>query len=522
MVSKNIFGIFPNNKPIYSKGYQEIKDINLSIGRKSTTVIQDFRNFEPRFSYSIDWGIKNSADHEVAIWLYLQSGSDQNESTYGADSVLEISNKKYLNYPYKAYDSVVHFVGSIIKNKLDNNNKIKIIIAPYPEFNNHGVSAEIYKSAYRNLWNIFMVEKNMLHENREQIQWAFCPNSLPYDNNGGYREFYPGQYYTDIISISAFRFGKNWYDGDATKISDTIGSYLKKLKEVDPYKPLIIGQTGAGILHDNGNYTEKEKADWIDDLFTTIKEDIDINGAIYFNADKESDWRIFGEGVSEEVKDVVKKHLSSNTFTDNFIELFPSKKSKYYSPFVDVSGNSAHPFTGKFRGWIPWYYHFVNNLYLNGVSSGYGTVPPEYKPHNLVTRAEIAVFVLRAKYGSSYVPPESNGSIPDINNGYWFDDWCADFYNKGYINLVNGKYYPNKEVTRDEMCVFVAKGMGQWEEPQYNSYHFPDIKDHKNKNWVEFLFREDVVIGYEDGTFRPNNRVRRSEMAVFLVRGFNL
>jgi hypothetical protein len=51
---------------------------------------------------------------------------------------------------------------------------------------------------------------------------------------------------------------------------------------------------------------------------------------------------------------------------------------------------------------------------------------------------------------------------------------------------------------------------------------FTDIDGHWAQAWIENLFVEGITVGYPDGTYRPNNSVLRSEMAVFLVRTFNL
>ena len=49
-----------------------------------------------------------------------------------------------------------------------------------------------------------------------------------------------------------------------------------------------------------------------------------------------------------------------------------------------------------------------------------------------------------------------------------------------------------------------------------------DIKDHWARKNIERLVVSEVVTGYPDGTFKPNNTITRAEFTVMLVKAFNL
>lgn len=51
-----------------------------------------------------------------------------------------------------------------------------------------------------------------------------------------------------------------------------------------------------------------------------------------------------------------------------------------------------------------------------------------------------------------------------------------------------------------------------------NTLYFNDINEHWAKNHIEDLYEKDVIKGYEDGTFRPENNVTRIEFMVMLCR----
>ncbi len=53
----------------------------------------------------------------------------------------------------------------------------------------------------------------------------------------------------------------------------------------------------------------------------------------------------------------------------------------------------------------PGFADFIQQLYIEGITSGCGTAPLRYCPDSNVTRAEMAVLLLRAEHGSVYTPP---------------------------------------------------------------------------------------------------------------------
>ena len=77
-------------------------------------------------------------------------------------------------------------------------------------------------------------------------------------------------------------------------------------------------------------------------------------------------------------------------------------------------------------------------------------------------------------------------------------------------------------VTRAEMAVFLLKGIGVTPPALDGSHPFTDVTGHWAEIFIEELFDQGITGGYPDGTYRPENRVTRAEMAVFLVNTFGL
>ena len=51
---------------------------------------------------------------------------------------------------------------------------------------------------------------------------------------------------------------------------------------------------------------------------------------------------------------------------------------------------------------------------------------------------------------------------------------------------------------------------------------FADMQNHWSKKYVEFLSAKNIINGYEDGTFRPNNEITRAEFAKMIVMALEL
>lgn len=206
----------------------------------------------------------------------------------------------------------------------------------------------------------------------------------------------------------------------------------------------------------------------------------------------------------------------------------------YFTSFVKASlGTVAHmalPMADTTFADVPathWAWAFIESLYQAGVTGGCAATPLLYCPTKNVTRAEMAVFILRAEHGNTYSPPDASGSVfDDVPAGYWAADWIEQLYTEGVTGgCGNGNYCPAKIVTRAEMAVFLLRGKyGElYTPPAASGSVFNDISaDFWAAPWIERLYAEGVTGGCEGGNYCPGDYVNRAQMAVFLVRTFNL
>jgi len=175
-----------------------------------------------------------------------------------------------------------------------------------------------------------------------------------------------------------------------------------------------------------------------------------------------------------------------------------------------------------------WAYQYINALYYAGITGGCGTSPLVYCPETPITRAEIAVFLKRGIHGNTYQPPiPATIHFVDVI-GHWAQNWIEDLYSEGITagcSLSPLSYCPDQYITRDQLAIFLltAKHGSGYVPPPATGTMFSDVPaDYWAAAWIEELANEGITAGCGNGNYCPINPVTRAEMAVLLVRAFNL
>jgi beta-mannanase len=157
----------------------------------------------------------------------------------------------------------------------------------------NGNTAAQYIAAWRHLFGIFQ------QEGATNVRWVWSPNvgGTKHGRKGGtanaqYASMYPGDAYVQWVGMDGYNWGTSqpwstWTDL-ATAFSATYGS-LTKLTS----KPLMIAETASTELGGN-------KASWITQgLLTDVPSRFPrIRSVIWFNENKETDWRVNSSAAS--------------------------------------------------------------------------------------------------------------------------------------------------------------------------------------------------------------------------------
>jgi hypothetical protein len=115
------------------------------------------------------------------------------------------------------------------------------------------------------------------------------------------------------------------------------------------------------------------------------------------------------------------------------------------------------------------------------------------------------------------------GRFRDVPIDHWaFNEIeaCAD---SGIVaGYDDGTYRPGVTVTRDQMAVYIARALAGGDEHVPTGPAQPTFSDVPPDHWayryVEYAVDRGVVLGFEDGTYRPSLEVDRGQMAAFVAR----
>lgn len=174
-----------------------------------------------------------------------------------------------------------------------------------------------------------------------------------------------------------------------------------------------------------------------------------------------------------------------------------------------------------------WSWQHIERLYNAGITGGCSTNPLMYCPETFVNRAQMAIFILRSKHGNTFVPPPASGNkFGDVPADYWAAAWIEQLAKEGITGgCGNGNYCPEIIVTRGQMSVFLLRGLysDTYSPPTAIGTMFDDVpSDYWAASWIEQLALKGITGGCGEAKYCPNLPVTRAQMAVFLVKAFNL
>jgi len=127
--------------------------------------------------------------------------------------------------------------------------------------------------------------------------------------------------------------------------------------------------------------------------------------------------------------------------------------------------------------------------------------------------------------GLAYPLPASDFSdvTSSTSDPYWALWEIEAVYAAGVVQgYSDGTYHPTDPVTRDQMAVYISRALAGGDAavpPGPSAATFSDVPTgYWAFKYVEYAVSEDVVKGYDDGTYKPADQVDRGQMAVFVAR----
>ena len=114
-------------------------------------------------------------------------------------------------------------------------------------------------------------------------------------------------------------------------------------------------------------------------------------------------------------------------------------------------------------------------------------------------------------------------AFSDVNPDDWFYDNVMGAANNGYISgMGDGTFNPKGATTRAQFASMIAKAMG-YDDSLAGETRFKDVPaDQWYAGVITYCFDNDIISGYDDGTFQPEKTITRQEAASILKNAFNL
>ena len=182
----------------------------------------------------------------------------------------------------------------------------------------------------------------------------------------------------------------------------------------------------------------------------------------------------------------------------------PTTPSRPSDKFKDLSG-------------YDWALESIDKLVTKGIVSG--TSGTTFEPGKSVTRAEFAKLVV-ASFGLT-LNSDKVTTFSDVNPSEWYKQYVDIAVSNGIVTgYENNTFRPNNTISREEMCVMLARALKAYELEDKESKTFADA--HKVSDWakdaVALLSSQGIINGKGNDMFAPLDNASRAESAVTISR----
>jgi beta-mannanase len=135
-----------------------------------------------------------------------------------------------------------------------------------------------YAAAWRHVHDVVTAQ------GATNVRWVWTPN-VPYPGSVDLAGLYPGDAYVDVVGLDGYNWGTGLAGHAWTAPADLLGPGLARLRQVAPGTPVVIAETASSEVGGS-------KAAWNRDLVAYLQAQPDVTAMVWFDMDKEADWRI--------------------------------------------------------------------------------------------------------------------------------------------------------------------------------------------------------------------------------------
>lgn len=390
------------------------------------------------------------------------------------------------------YDAEIARWAGRVKSWTDKGGGRSLLIAPLQEMNGnwvpYGMDPEGFKAAYRR----FVEISRSVGLDETKVRWVFAPNAwsvTPYRT----ADYYPGDDIVDFVGISIYNFGAAV--GRWTGIWDSGLAVLDELRGFAPYKPFLITQVGSST-------SGGDRDAWLRDLFQAAAQDPNVVGFVYFNFNKETDWKLWdGTNVAAGWRDGMSLEATVHVWP---LRAWFRPGPLQFSPYL---GRFADDDTLGIQADVEW-------LAERGIVAG--CTERQFCPNQWVSREQLATLLVRAL------------DLPQSEQDFFVDDNGSP--HEADINALAGAgvahgcgtdaYCPQVLVSRQQLAGILAPALRL---PQSApTRRFSDIADSVHAAEISALVEAGITSGCQPDMFCPWGAVTRQEIVTLLRRSLRV
>ncbi|MEX2620905.1 MAG: S-layer homology domain-containing protein [Egibacteraceae bacterium] len=142
---------------------------------------------------------------------------------------------------------------------------------------------------------------------------------------------------------------------------------------------------------------------------------------------------------------------------------------------------------------------------VNGCADG------QFCPSGRVTRGQMATMTARALE----LTAQDSGHFTDVPASHTHADGIHALYEHGIVKGDAGRFYPDREVRRDQMATFLYQGL---DFSASGTSHFSDVAGNVHEQAINSLADHDVTRGDGSGLYLPARPIRRDQIASLIDR----
>ena len=141
------------------------------------------------------------------------------------------------------------------------------------------------------------------------------------------------------------------------------------------------------------------------------------------------------------------------------------------------------------------------------------------QPNGNITRTEVATIFFRLLTEESREALWcTTNPFSDVNSTDWFNNAISTMYNAGIVSgYPDGTFRPNAKITRAELATIVARFL----EDRISAgveINLSDISGHWAEGFIIEVAENGIITGYPDGTFKPDQAITRAETVTMINR----